>query len=80
MECIIHHDGVNWCLTHERLTLSSPTLTALDASLARAMRENSMIEEGERKKIFMRFDNSTLPQVIRQYAQHYFNRVVEIKG
>jgi len=27
----------------------------------------------------MYFDNSTIPQWIRQYAQHYFNRIVEIE-
>lgn len=34
--------------------------------------------EGEKVEVFMAFDNSTIPQWIRQYAQHYFNRILVV--
>ena len=80
MDFVIYHDGKNWCLTNDRLTLSGPTIASLDAELIRIMREDGTVKTGERKKVRMLFDNSTLPPVIRQYAQHYFNRVLEIEG
>lgn len=80
MEFVIYHDGQNWCLTNDRLRLSAPTIAALDAELIRVMRRDGAVKKGERKKVRMLFDNSTLPPVIRQYAQHYFNRVLEVTG
>jgi len=80
MDFVIYHDGTNWCLTNDRLTLSSPTIKSLDAELIRILRQKGIVKVGEKKKVRMMFDNSTLPPVIRQYAQHYFNRVLEVEG
>ena len=79
-EFIIHHDGANWCLRNEHLVLSAPDLGQLDDRLRRMMREKGLISPGEKKSVRMMFDNATIPPVIRQYAQHYFNRVLEIEG
>jgi len=80
MDFVIYHDGKNWCLANDLLSVSASAIDALDAELTRVMRQQGLIKTGERKKVRMLFDNSTLPPVIRQYAQHYFNRVVEIEG
>ncbi len=80
MDFIIHHDGVNWCLRNEQVSISAPDLTLLDKRLRLKMVERGLIRAGETKKVRMLFDNATLPPVIRQYAQHYFNRVLEIVG
>lgn len=80
MEFVIYHDGKNWCLSNAQLTIASPTMAALDDELIRLMRQKGMVKSGERRKVRMMFDNSTLPPVIRQYAQHYFNRVLEVEG
>ena len=80
MEFIIHHNGKNWCLKNERFSFSAPTMDDLDQKLTAKLRENGLIKKGERRKIFMAYDNSTIPPVIRQYANHYFNRIIEIEG
>jgi len=80
MDVIITHDGKNWVIENDRLHLASPTLDQLDLELADLMRAEGMVREGETAKVFMGFDNSTIPEWMRPFSQHYFNRVVEIKG
>jgi len=62
------------------LTASSPTLDELDEKVGALLREKGLIKEGEKAEIVMEFDNSTIPQWIRQYSQHYFDRIVEVRG
>jgi hypothetical protein len=80
MEFVIRHNGKDWLVENEHLTVSAPTLDDLDKELEKRMKQKGLIKKGERSKVFMAFDNSTIPQWIRQYAQHYFNRIVEIQG
>lgn len=80
MECTIWHDGRNWVASHEGDTVSAPSLEELDREVEGLLRQKGMLKKGERAEVFMAFDNSTIPQWIRQYSQHYFNRVVEVKG
>lgn len=80
MDFVLHHDGANWCLKNEQLSLEASSIDLLDVDLRQTMRDRGLIRSGEKKKVRMLFDNSTLPPVIRQYAQHYFNRVLEITG
>lgn len=79
-EFIIRHDGKDWVAESVHFTVSAPTLEALDSETARLMKQKGMLKEGEKAEVFMAFDNSTIPQWIRQYAQHYFNRIVEVEG
>lgn len=80
MDVVITHDGRNWIIENDCLRLASPTLDQLDAELASLMRSQGMVKKGHTAKVFMGFDNATIPEWIRPFAQHYFNRVVEIKG
>jgi hypothetical protein len=77
---IIKHDGKCWVIENEHSTISAPTLEELDSKLRDYMKENGLLKKGEKAEVFMAFDNSTIPQWIRQYAQHYFNRIVAIEG
>lgn len=80
MEFVLTHDGKKWQVKNAFLSLSASSLRKLDERLGTVMREMGMIKKGEKARVFMGFDNSTIPQWIRQYSQHYFNRVVEIEG
>ncbi len=80
MEMIISHNGKDWVAENELLSVSAPTLDQLDIRLAEKMRARRLVDRGQVKKVFMGFNNATIPQWIRQYAQHYFNRTVEVKG
>ncbi len=76
----IIHDGREWVITNRTMTLSSPTLEELDAKLRLVLKEEGVVAPGEKAKVLMAFDISTIPQWIRQYSQHYFNRVIWVDG
>jgi hypothetical protein len=76
----IKYLGECWVIENEHSTISAPTLEELDSRLGDYMRENGLLKKGEKAEVFMAFDNSTIPQWIRQYSQHYFNRIVAIEG
>jgi hypothetical protein len=80
IELSIRHTGQDWLVENEFLSLAAPTLDELDDRLKRLLKKNSLLKTGEKVRVFMVYDNSTIPQWIRQYAQHYFNRVLEIEG
>jgi len=72
------HDGRLWKAEHQELEAQGATLQALDLSLAKALRERGQRGKGESVQVRMTFDSSTIPQWIRQYASHYFNRIVTL--
>jgi|Deesub1362A_J573_1020465.scaffolds.fasta_scaffold00311_42 hypothetical protein len=76
----ITHNGREWVVRNESMTLSSPTLDELDIRMGELLRERGEIGQGERVRVIMEFDSSSIPQWIRQYTHHYFDRVVEIEG
>lgn len=80
IELSIRHTGQNWLVENESLSVSAPTLDELDRHLKLLLKEKKLIKDGEKARVFMVYDNSTIPQWIRQYAQHYFNRILEIEG
>jgi hypothetical protein len=80
IEFTIRHTGKEWLVENELITTSAATLEQLDHALKRRLKDEGIIAKGEKIEVFMFYDNSTIPQWIRQYAQHYFNRIVEMEG
>ena len=78
IELTIRHTGQNWLVENEYLTISAPTLEKLDHQLKILLKKKNIHKDGTKTRVLMFFDNSTIPQWIRQYAQHYFNRILEI--
>jgi len=75
----IRHNGKEWTVENERFNTSAPTIDELDINLKTILKNNGLIRKGEKTRVFMAFDNATIPEWIRQYAQHYFNRIVEFE-
>jgi len=80
LDFTIRYSENNWIVENETLQSSAPTLDELDINVKKLLLENNILKKGEKAKLFMAFDNSTIPEWIRQYAQHYFNRIVEVEG
>lgn len=74
MEFTLTHDGECWCARADGIHVRAETLTALDDALLDRLRESG--REDWPVNVVMRFDRSTLPDWMRQYAYHYFNRHV----
>lgn len=80
IELTVLHDGRNWVASGDDISAAAPTLEELDREVGRLAREAGRVGERETLKVHMAFDYSTIPQWIRQYSQHYFNRIVTIRG
>ncbi|SMC20588.1 hypothetical protein SAMN02746041_00958 [Desulfacinum hydrothermale DSM 13146] len=74
------HNGREWVASNRAITLSAPELEDLDAKVRKTLTEQGLVSSGEKAKVWMAFDMSTIPQWIRQYSQHYFNRVIWVNG
>ena len=79
IELIIRHNGKNWVATGIKLSAEAPTLEELDNKLRELVRQKGYLKENEKVDLFMAFDNSVIPQWIRQYSQHYFNRIIRVE-
>ena len=76
----IVHRGNKWQAYNEFLQASADTLEELDQNIKTILAKDERIKKGDKVKLFMAFDNSTIPEWIRQYSQHYFNRIVEFEA
>ncbi len=76
IEMILDHDGSNWILSNERLTVAAGTLDELDRKIERALKED--LEREKKLDIFMAFNNEVIPMWMRPYMNHYFNRILEL--
>ncbi len=72
-------DGERWIAENNELTASGRTLHELDEDLRRVLRESGQYEEGSKVTVFMGYGFSVIPTWMRQYAYHYFNRLVTIE-
>jgi hypothetical protein len=80
IEFVITHDGSNWRAQNELFTLSAPSLPQLDIQMRDLLKKKGIVKKGGKADVHMVFDNATIPAWIRPYAQHYFNRIVEVEG
>jgi hypothetical protein len=79
IELIITHDGKNWIAGNDALYAEARTLEKLDNELKKLVKKKGYLKKGKKLDIFMAFDNSTIPVWMRQYGQHYFNRIVRVE-
>ncbi|NOX33253.1 MAG: hypothetical protein GXP56_05880 [Deltaproteobacteria bacterium] len=76
VEMILDHDGKNWTVSNDSITLAAPSLDSLDRKVERALEEE--LKQGQSINVFMSFNNEVIPMWIRPYMNHYFNRILEL--
>lgn len=78
----IIHDGKHWIADKGALVARGRTLEELDRNLAEILAgpAGRRFGVGDAKEIDVRmtFDNVTIPEWMRQYSNHYFNRIVTL--
>jgi hypothetical protein len=79
IELSLIHDGAYWVARNESWTAKGRTIEELDQAVAAIVHERETPSEGRRLKVKMHFDNSVIPQWMRQYSNHYFNRLVTVE-
>jgi hypothetical protein len=78
IEVSLVHDGTFWVARNDSWVARGKTLEDLDRAVAELLREDGNPELGRRVTVRMTFDRSVIPEWIRQYSQHYFNRLVTL--
>ncbi len=75
IEMELGHDGTNWILSNEGLQISARELDDLDREL-----EARLSEEWQKGplEVLMHTDNDMIPEWMRPYMDHYFNRILEL--
>ena len=76
LELTLTHDGSFWKGENESICARGKTLVDLDQNIEMFLKKNDWLQPGKPVHIKMNFDNATIPGWIRQYANHYFNRIV----
>ena len=80
IELIVTHNGKNWIAKNDVLCAEAPTLEKLDNELKKQVKEKGYFEKSKKLELFMAFDNATIPKWMRQYGQHYFNRIIQFEN
>ncbi len=75
---ILWHDGIHWVLKNEKdasLIIKAKELDELDKKL-----ENALSKEWQKEplEVYMRTDNDIIPEWMRPFMDHYFNRILEL--
>lgn len=76
IEMVLDHDGRNWRLTGGGVTVSAPELTELDRKLEQALEPE--LSREKKLNVFMRSNNEMIPEWMRPFMCHYFNRILEL--
>jgi len=76
IEMVLDHDGTNWTLSNEQLSIAAGSLDELDREIERALKDD--LEREKSLQIFMAFNNEVIPMWMRPYMNHYFNRILEL--
>lgn len=79
VELSIVFRGDQWIAGNGSITATGPTLAELDQNIKRALAASGQFAKGSTVTIYMKFDFSSIPDWIRQYSPHYFNRLVTVE-
>jgi len=76
IEMMIDHDGHNWVVSGGNLKISAKELYDIDKQLESALQ--SELDLGKRIDVIMTTNNEIIPEWMRPYMNHYFNRHLEL--
>ena len=81
LELSLTHDGDVWIAQGVDISFRAITLKELDNQVRSKVKSMASLEDRKsgKIKVSMTFDNAVIPQWIRQYANHYFNRLLIVE-
>jgi hypothetical protein len=80
IEFTVSHDGEHWIAKKGELRAEARSLAHLDQEVKRLLKEEGALRSGGTLEVLMAFDTASIPRWLHQYHQHYFNRILRIKG
>lgn len=79
VELTLVHDGKQWIGRNDSVTARGESLSDLDDDIKRVLQESGEHPAGTRLTVFMGFDFDTIPTWLRQYHNHYLNRLLTVE-
>jgi len=80
VDVVFFSDGIRWITDlNGEGRLVADDLDKLDEMVKASFSRFLQAKEGDTVIATYRFDNSVMPEWLRQYSDHYFNRVIEFK-
>lgn len=76
IEMILNHDGTNWKVSTGDFRVTAPSLDELDRKLEKKLAPRLLREK--RLNVLMTSNNDMIPEWMRPYMNHYFNRILEL--
>ncbi len=73
---ILDHDGDNWILSDDTLVIRAREIDELDRKLEKEL--HGELQHEKKIHVYMRTNNDIIPEWMRPYMNHYFNRYLEL--
>jgi len=74
----LHSKGNLWLAERDGKRITATSLEELDSLISVDIRQEFIDHKGQNLNIRMYFDQSEIPEWMRQYANHYFNRHIRL--
>jgi len=79
IELKLSFSGNDWSAENNEIKVSASSLPELDKKIGNILRISNLYEKDKLVQVYMFFDQETIPEWIRQYSNHYMNRMLEVK-
>lgn len=76
IEVMLDHDGRNWIVSGNGLCIEAQELDDIDRQLEKALQPR--LDREGKLAVFMTSNNELIPEWMRPYMNHYFNRQLEL--
>ena len=74
----LHSKGNLWLAERDGKRITASSMEELDSLISIDIRQEFIDHKGQDLNIRMYFDQSEIPEWMRQYANHYFNRHIRL--
>ncbi len=76
LELIVTVRDGEWAAEGQGVRVQAPTLAEVEEQVERQLRESGRFAAGEKVNVLMATDRGLMPEWMRPYQSHYFNRVI----
>lgn len=76
IEMVLDHDGFQWTVSNDNINVTAASLHELDRKLEQTLA--SRLSTGKKINVLMTTNNEMIPEWMRPYMNHYFNRILEL--
>jgi hypothetical protein len=76
LEVILKRDGPRWVACGDGFTVAAAGISEIDEAIRREIVESGRFPAGTAVEVFLACDRGVIPDWMRPYHSHYFNRTI----